>query len=154
GNFGVGIKGGIYNFSENTAGKIIDTFIAPIYPSLNVGRYQISIEKMTVQGTTYAGAIGGVYKIPSANILLRADIGIKLYKENNYSLTVQFDKPTQNQSVPKRKEVYLGDLKPYEVNTVIKPYFSAGIDYTLGLINFGVYADNIYSAGLNIGVSF
>jgi len=152
-NFYLGIKGGVYNFSENTVNKIIDTFITPIYPQLNIGRYEIYINNLTIQGTTYVGSFYAGFS-GYKNYLLYASVGIKIHKESDYSLRVLFDKYTQNEPVPKPEYLYFNDLKPTETRTVIKPYFSIGADYCLGFINLGIYADNIYSAGLNIGVSF
>jgi hypothetical protein len=152
-DFSFGLKGGIYDYSENTVDKIIDTFIAPMYSQLNPGHYTIQIDKMTVQGNTYIGSFYCGYRGLS-DIIISAGVGFKYYMQSNYSLSLEFDKAKANSPAPKPSDLYTDELEPYEVNRFFKPYFSLGFDYALGLINLGVYADNIYSAGINIGVSF
>jgi hypothetical protein len=152
-NLSIGLKGGIYNFSENTVDKIIDTFIAPVYSQLNAGNYSVHINNLTVRGATYVGSIQSSLRLP-VNFSVNACIGIKYYTESSYSLDIEFNKYTGGGTVPRTRDIYFEELEPFAVKDVIKPYFSVGADYSFGILNMGIYADNIYSAGLTMGVSF
>jgi hypothetical protein len=150
--YAIGLKGGIYNYSQKTNEAITD-FINPYYANLNAGVYNVQINSLDVIGTTYIAAFQASYMV---NSKLTTDIGLgsAVYNKKTYSLNVRFSKPSRNAPPLKPSDISLVNILPNNDKNIWKLYVSAGLNYRFSHFGIGIYADNIYSAGLSAGVYF
>ena len=149
---GIGVKVGVLNYSEKIKDEVF-SIISADYPNLESGFYTINFGAVPVSELTYISSMQGTYLVEE-NISANFNIGIKMFTSNKYSTMAFFSKPSNNSPPITEDEISLNYSSIVDSKNVIRMYYSAGLDYHFGQFNLGVFGDNIYSVGVNAGVSF
>ena len=152
--FFFGIKAGCYTYSEGLD-EAASRVIGDIFNEVSPGIYSINPVSIAKQNPTYVAALNGGYKAGS-NIVLNFSLGVKYYQDYFFSADyITFTKSYMGQPPPEIK-LTLKDNDHYlfRKKDILRGYVSAGIDYRINSFLIGVYADNIISAGINIGKEF
>lgn len=146
-----GLKGGVYNYSVNL-NEAVNGFLQSLGP-LNAGFYTVQGLFAVTRSPTYIGALTGSYDY-NRRFFLNAAFGFKYYSEDTYMGEISFDVVQNGSSAPQVNVTPLAPFQIYQTKDVIRAYYSLGVDYHIGGYRFGLYCDNIYSFGFNIGVGF
>ena len=147
----VGLRGGIFAYDENID-DIAYNIINPIYQSLPPG-FGYGTFPILKQAPSYITAFHGVYTFTdrfSANF----SFGARFYQDKNYEASISFSKPTSNSILPPIKLSLNSGVNLISTKDIIKAYYSLGVDYHYYSFRLGVFADNIFSFGINIGKEF
>lgn len=147
----LGLKGGVYTFEADLDRAVNDTIQthAP-YPS--PGTFTLTTDYIT-QGLSYIGAIHSTYEL-SKSFSVNGSAGIRLYSEKRWDGEVSFSIPSSNYTPPELNVTPSMNLRMLSSESIIKPYFSLGANYRTEKFEFGVFADNILSFGINLGMGF
>jgi hypothetical protein len=122
------------------------------YYKLSPGTYSLDTV-LTKQTTTYVTALYLAYSFIK-NIEFNAAIGVKFYMDQTFSINdYHFNKP--NNSTPELEKInFTNEPEMLESKDIIKGYFAFGINYNYKSFLLGIYADNLYSIGINLGKEF
>jgi len=147
----LGLKGGVYTFEADLDRAVNDTIQshAP-YPS--PGTFTLTTDYIT-QGPSYIGAIYSTYEL-SKSFSVNGSAGIRFYSEKRWDGEVSFSIPSSNYTPPEFTVTPNMNLRILNRESIIKPYFSLGANYRTGKFEIGVFADNILSFGINLGMGF
>ena len=150
----VGLKGGVYNYGIDINEGLTAAY-DPVYyeTNANVGIYNVADLPFNVQNLTYIGALTGEYFYKN-NLSFEFSAGIKYYLQKTYLANIEWAVPYPNAPPPKIKVTPDYDIKLNESKEIIKAYYFIGVNYTINYFNIGVFGDNVYSVGVNAGVSF
>lgn len=145
--FFIGIRGGIYNSKENIDSMIYKLFDTK-YIINNPGFYETRVSNFPIKSSVWVLGIQSLYMI-TKNFSGTFTLGIKNTPVKHYKEVRAFiENPDHSISF----FYSLGDI--YEKKNIAKLYYSAGFDYYYKSFQIGVFADNIFSAGINAGITF
>ena len=147
-----GLKGGVYTY-EKDLDEAVNEFLQTLGP-LQAGTYTVIGEFATTKSLTYIGALYSSFRL-NYYLLLDASFGFQYYKDNTYQGTLNFSIPTNG--TPPPQGTITPDMPFYITNSkdIVKAYYSLGANYKIAdFTHLGVFADNIYSFGVNISISF
>jgi len=145
--FFIGIRGGIYNSKENIDSIMYKLFVKE-HMIINPGFYEARASNVPVEGNVWVLGIQSLYKI-TKNVSGTFTLGVKNTPVKYYKEVRAFiENPDHSISF----SYSLGDS--YEKKNIAKLYYSAGFDYYFKSFQIGVFADNIFSAGINTGITF
>jgi len=147
----VGLRAGVYALDENIDDMIYDA-IYPGYQSLPAGYYYRFI-RFSKQTPAYIAGLYGTYSFHD-KLSVNFSVGAKYYHDKIYTADVYFSKPTLNYPLQPIKIPINSNVSLDETKNIIKAYYSLGVDYHLSSFRLGVFADNIFSLGINIGKEF
>lgn len=146
-NFFIGIRAGIYNGKENIDSVMYKMFVKESIIN-NPGFYEVRASNIPVEGNVWILGIQSLYNV-TKKISGTVTLGMKNTRVKSYKqVTAQIENSGQSISF----NYSLGDS--YEKKNIAKLYYSAGFDYYFGSFQLGVFADNIFSAGINAGITF
>lgn len=151
-DFFVGLKAGCYAYDESVD-EVVTRLVADMFSSLQPGTY-IFFPHFKKQTSTYITALNSGYRV-NDKFTVNFSLGVKYYRDFFYEADfVKFTKSYQGQVPPNvtitpDSYVYMEKKKD-----ILKGYISAGLDYKIKSYSFGIFADNIFSAGINIGKEF
>ena len=146
----LGLRAGIYTY-ENSLDSVVNDTIRAHAPYL-AGNYIFKTDFVT-QGPSYITAIFGSYSI-SKNFYLQGSAGLRFYSEDTWSGEFGFSSPANNYYPPPVLVTPNLNFSITSSETKLKPYFSLGADYKSGRFLVGVYGDNLFSFGINLGIGF
>lgn len=145
-NFFLGLRAGLDNHKIDPGSYLYSLFVTNEIIN-NAGYYHIRGQNLSVEGTPYILALQTEFQITGKwSVNLSAgikDTPLKKYEEVEATIVNTGTSLTYSYS-----------LGNYSKENKIKTYYSGGIDYNFGKFRLGVFADNIFSAGINTGVSF
>jgi hypothetical protein len=146
-----GLKGGVYNHQKDLD-KAVNEFLQSLGP-FNAGAYEISGNFATTRTPTFVGALYGSYNL-NHKFFLNGSFGFQYYTEETYFGELSFEiatsgSPPPNVTITPDASFYISNIKD-----VIKAYYSLGVDYNTGEYKLGIYGDNLFSFGINIGIGF
>jgi hypothetical protein len=147
-----GLKGGVYSY-EKDLDEAVNEFLQTLGP-LQAGTYTISGDFATTRSLTYIGALYGSYRL-SYYFLVDASFGFQYYKDDTYRGTVSFGIPTSG--TPPPHGTITPDMPFYVTHSkdIVKAYYCLGMNYKIGDFTYlGIFADNIYSVGVNLLIDF
>jgi len=105
------------------------------------------------QASSYIAAFHGAYSFHK-KFSVNFSFGARFYQDKIYETTISLYKPPNSNSLPLIKISLASDANLISTKDIIKAYYSLGIDYRLNSFRLGVFADNIFSFGFNIGKEF
>jgi hypothetical protein len=147
--FSIGLRAGVYAYHQNIQEEAYE-MIKELFKESNPGLYLVEFQRINVQGMTKVFSISSSYRF-LRSISAGVCFGIKLYTTDFYRGVFSFSKPDYEYPL----YYSVNEITPAsESKKTIKAYYSAGVDYHVGRFEFGVYGDNIYSLGINLGISF
>lgn len=151
-DFCLGIKAGCYAYDESVD-EVVTRRIADIYPELYPGTYMTFLY-FKKQSPTYVTAISGEYRVVSS-FAVNLSLGVRYYMDKYYELdNFMFSKSYKNQSPPEVKITPNDNLYFDHKKDILRGYISAGFNFKFKTYSIGAYADNIISAGINLGKEF
>lgn len=147
----LGLKGGIYTFEADLDRAVNDTIqsYAP-YPSQ--GTFVLIADYVT-RGPSYIGAMYASYEL-SKNISITGSGGIRIYSEDRWNGQIAFSISSNNNTPPEVTIFPFMNFRKISTESILKPYFSLGVNYRTGKFEIGLFADNILSFGVNLGMGF
>ncbi len=145
--FFIGIRGGIYNSKENIDSLMYKLFVKE-HMIINPGFYETRAGNVPVEGNMWVLGIQSLYKIRE-NISGTVTLGVKTIPVRSFKQVVA---QIENSGQAISFDYSLGDT--YENKNIAKIYYSAGLDYNFDSFQFGIFVDNIFSAGINAGITF
>lgn len=148
----VGLRAGVFAFDENID-DIAYSIIYPIYQSMPSGSSGYGVFPIPKQAPSYIAAFHGVYSFHE-KISVNLSFGARFYQDKNYEASISFSKPSYNSTLPPIKLSLNSNVDLISSKDIIKAYYSLGVDYHLSSFRLGVFADNIFSFGINIGKEF
>ena len=150
--FYVGIKAGCYTYNESID-EAASRVIANYFPQLPVGTFEAYL-RFKKQNPTYVAALNGGY-ILNDRIKLNLSLGVKYYSDCFYSASyIRYTKSYMGQNPPEIKITHANDPHMLYKKDILHGYISAGLDYKINSYSIGIFADNIFSAGINLGKEF
>ncbi len=148
----VGLKGGIYNYDitiDEASSAIFEKIYYATYS--NPGFYTAIGVPIVKQNFTYAGSITGEYFFKK-NLSVEFSAGLKYYLQKSYTSTLDWTVPYEY--APISDDYTFSNIGIVEEKDIYKAYYSAGFNYTVNNFKMGIFGDNIYSFGANIGILF
>ena len=146
----LGLRGGIYTFQSPLDSAVNDTIRS--YGPYSASYYSYRGEFVT-QGPSYIGALFGSYHITN-NFSLSGSAGVRVYSEDTWEGLLGFYVTNYTTNYSFGPVDPRNSLRIISSENVIKPYFSIGADYKTGKFLIGVFGDNVFSFGANIGIGF
>jgi hypothetical protein len=151
--FYAGIRAGCYTYSESideAATRVIGDFFKEEMP----GNYSV-YPYFAKQNPTYVAALNGGYKAGS-RLTLNFSLGVRYYQDYYFTASnIMFKKSYMGQPPPEIKLTKRdNDPNLWRKKDILRGYISAGLDYNINSFLIGIYADNIFSAGINLGKEF
>lgn len=147
-----GLRAGIYAFDKDLDEAAYD-IVNPIYQSMPPNSSGYGVFPIPKQAPSYIAAFQGSYTFIK-NTSVNFSFGARFYQDKIYETSISFYKPPNSNSLPLIKINLFSGANLISTKDIIKAYYSLGVDFSLNSFRLGVFADNIFSFGINIGKEF